>query len=268
MATRATTFLVRTATTTLRRPNNRTLHTTPTRFLPTILDQQRQRRMWFWSSSSMAERLQPMRDAETSLLSFVDRFHHNRGLHQQIELEVKVQDTLIPKSAVPVKGDGVCFFAQDDDHDEENYVVHGVHIKSKQQDCHQSSQHLSETTPLVLLHGYMNGSSYFYRNFAGLSRYFSSIHSLDLLGWGLSSRPSLPFDSSSSVAETEDVFCESLEAWRKENKIDKMILAGHSMGGTYNNVYIARFGGLLHAETTNSWAFFYLSFFPSCKRIH
>lgn len=78
--------------------------------------------------------------------------------------------------------------------------------------------------------------AYFYRNFAGLSRYFDTMYSLDLLGWGLSSRPR--FDPKDSNMETaEAFFVESLEAWRAKNGIGKMTLAGHSMGGYISVAY-------------------------------
>jgi cardiolipin-specific phospholipase len=63
-----------------------------------------------------------------------------------------------------------------------------------------------------------------------------------MLGWGLSSRPS--FDhvvDRKSVKSAEDFFVESLEAWRSENNIDRMILAGHSMGGYMSVAYCERY---------------------------
>lgn len=39
----------------------------------------------------------------------------------------------------------------------------------------------------------------------------------------------------------EDFFVESLEEWRKRNRIDKMILAGHSMGGYLSVAYVERY---------------------------
>lgn len=93
-----------------------------------------------------------------------------------------------------------------------------------------------------MLHGYMNGAPYFYRNLLGLSNYSfaGQVYALDMLGWGLSSRPK--FETTGTTAgdgkddhdhtyAAEQVFVESLEAWRKEHKIQKMTLGGHSMGG-------------------------------------
>lgn len=91
----------------------------------------------------------------------------------------------------------------------------------------------------------VNGGAYFYRNLMGLSRYFPKIYALDQLGWGLSSRPSFQAPKTNSEAESvkaaEDFFVESLEAWRKENKIESMILAGHSMGGYLSVAYSERY---------------------------
>ena len=78
----------------------------------------------------------------------------------------------------------------DDDEDVEHYSLHGVKVVNQQllasSDDDVSS---SSPAPLVLLHGYANGSLYFYRNLHGLSKFFGQIYALDMLGWGLSSRP-------------------------------------------------------------------------------
>jgi pimeloyl-ACP methyl ester carboxylesterase len=61
-----------------------------------------------------------------------------------------------------------------------------------------------------------------------------------MLGWGLSSRPKfILIDDSVETAEV--FFVESLEAWRAENKIDKMVLAGHSIGGYLSVAYCERY---------------------------
>jgi pimeloyl-ACP methyl ester carboxylesterase len=84
--------------------------------------------------------------------------------------------------------------------------------------------------------------AYFYRNFGGLNNYFQSIFALDMLGWGLSSRPEFHEVINGQSTETaEDFFVESLEAWRSENKIERMILAGHSFGGYMSVAYCERY---------------------------
>lgn len=84
--------------------------------------------------------------------------------------------------------------------------------------------------------------AYFYRNFGGLSKYFPSIYALDMLGWGLSSRPEFnQIVNGTSSEAAEDFFVESLEAWRSEQNIDRMILAGHSFGGYMSVAYCERY---------------------------
>lgn len=39
----------------------------------------------------------------------------------------------------------------------------------------------------------------------------------------------------------EDFFVESLEVWRSKNNVDKMVLAGHSMGGYISVAYCERY---------------------------
>jgi pimeloyl-ACP methyl ester carboxylesterase len=130
----------------------------------------------------------------------------------------------------------------DIDNKKDQFLIHGIKVTSKT--CSGNNIN-STTTPLVLLHGYMNASAYFYRNLVGLSTYFETVYSLDLLGWGLSSRPDFSkvasTSSSSSVELAESFFVESLEAWRAHNDIDTMILAGHSMGGYLSVAYCEKY---------------------------
>lgn len=199
--------------------------------------------MFFWPSCArtqqIAEYIASMRTAESELL----KLSHNFKSQAADELHIQLHDTTIPQSTLPIKNHGCHVYDKTDD-----YTIHGVRISStkgadgapqKPEDKNDASTS-SSVAPLVLLHGYMNGSSYFYRNFAGLSRYFPSVYSLDWLGWGLSSRPTNLFDIP-TVEHTEDVFCESLEAWRAQNNIDKMVLAGHSMGGYLSVAYCERY---------------------------
>lgn len=87
----------------------------------------------------------------------------------------------------------------------------------------------------------MNGGAYFYRNFVGLSRAFHNIYALDLLGWGLSSRPKVAKHHYSSPSDAEDWYVESIEAWRTVEKIPRMHLVGHSMGGYMAAAYAERY---------------------------
>lgn len=88
---------------------------------------------------------------------------------------------------------------------------------------------------LVMLHGYGAGLAFFYRNYDMLSRRPGwKVWSLDLLGYGRSSRP--PFhigskDPEGKITEAEDWFIDALEEWRKIRGIEKFTLLGHSFGG-------------------------------------
>ncbi|GAB4823981.1 hypothetical protein N2152v2_011027 [Parachlorella kessleri] len=89
---------------------------------------------------------------------------------------------------------------------------------------------------LVAIPGYAAGSGFFFRVFDGLSTAFR-LFAVDLLGTGLSGRP--PFKAR-NTKETEDFFISSLDKWRQEEGIDKMVLMGHSLGGYLSAVYALR----------------------------
>jgi cardiolipin-specific phospholipase len=145
---------------------------------------------------------------------------------------------------------------EDDENGEDGYYsIHSLKItrRSTRQEprssvLSQEEQEQPPEPPLVLLHGYMNGAGYFYRNFTGLARSFPQLYALDLLGWGLSSRPPWPAPRSAMIgvdpdpiAASERFFVDSLEAWRQAEQIDKMILAGHSLGGYLAVAYAERY---------------------------
>ena len=56
-------------------------------------------------------------------------------------------------------------------------------------------------------------------------------------GFGRSSRPAF----SSDALEAEKQLVQSVEEWRREMKVDKMILLGHSMGGFLAASYAMRY---------------------------
>jgi len=171
--------------------------------------------------------------AESRLLEYAQKIGQstpNNNINDQslYTYTMAVMDTEIPSIVLPLKkkckhGNGG---------GEEKLFIHSARvIRNEKKNGVDKDDTTSSSTPLVLLHGYMNGALYFYKNLTGLARYFTTVHSLDMLGCGLSSRPDFRMLMDQSVETTESFFVESLESWRSQNNIDKMVLAGHSMGG-------------------------------------
>ncbi|KAG0360182.1 hypothetical protein BG005_011327 [Podila minutissima] len=99
-------------------------------------------------------------------------------------------------------------------------------------------------TAIVICHGYGAGLGFFYRNYHSLSQIPNAkIYAIDWLGMGGSSRPDFKFKHSSKtpvndvVEQAEEFFISALEELREVQKIDKMILIGHSLGGYLSAVY-------------------------------
>ena len=200
-----------------------------------------------FSSVTIAQRLTSLREAEASLLDYSKtRFLPDKSQdasHHEFELF----DVPIP---TPFSLYQKCQVFNDEDH-----KIHGISVTNK-----RTVDTDEEHAPLVLLHGYCNGSLYFYRNFMGLSHYhFPRIFALDMYGWGLSSRPTFDLTkleadiqhaaedckdtikTKKKVTSAEKFFVESLESWRKHNNLSKMILAGHSMGGYLSVAYAEKY---------------------------
>eukprot|EP00979_Chaetoceros_neogracilis_P001527 scaffold261_cov318-Chaetoceros_neogracile.AAC.13 len=198
------------------------------------------------ATTQLAARIESMKGAETALMSFANRFkdlnddHGYRGIEAETHI-LDIFDTKIPRSAVPLKMKTKCqikYCKNDINEDDDHLVIHGIKVTSNiYKQNHQNASDSTDESPLVLLHGYMNGAPYFYRNLLGLSNYAfaGQVYALDMLGWGLSSRPKFQVtskgDEKDDTYAAEQVFVESLEAWRKEHNIQKMTLGGHSMGG-------------------------------------
>eukprot|EP00051_Salpingoeca_urceolata_P005358 m.72619 g.72619 ORF g.72619 m.72619 type:complete len:448 (+) comp14260_c0_seq1:248-1591(+) len=92
--------------------------------------------------------------------------------------------------------------------------------------------------PLVLLHGFGGGIGLWSLNIDELSKQYR-VYAIDLLGFGRSSRPKIAH-LPKSVAESEDLVVETLEAWRKAVGLDRFYLAGHSFGGYQAGLYALR----------------------------
>lgn len=113
----------------------------------------------------------------------------------------------------------------------------------------------SSPPPAVLLHGYGAGLGFYFRNFDALSswadRRKSSVHAVDWLGMGRSSR--VPFsikakreDLEGRTKEAESFFIDSLEDWRKTQKLETMTLIGHSLGAYFSVVYALKYPERVH----------------------
>lgn len=197
---------------------------------------------------SLVER---MTKAELGLSSYIGRFG---GSGDQEPPMVEIFDTEFPKSMLRLETSS--FFdifrpsywknTEEKKLKEETYHLHGIKVTSRD---YRKTNSNNEEHPLVLLHGYCNGALYFYRNLFGLSKHHfgGTVYALDLLGWGLSSRPKFQFPSERRLSSddkrimSEEFFVESLEAWRKSHGIEKMTLSGHSMGGYLSVAYCEKY---------------------------
>lgn len=84
----------------------------------------------------------------------------------------------------------------------------------------------SNRIPLVLVHGLGGGLGLWIKNYDAMC-HNRPIYAFDLLGFGKSGRPT--FSSDPIAVEAEWV--QSIEDFRREANLDKMILLGHSLGG-------------------------------------
>uniref|UniRef100_A0A8B9PZS0 1-acylglycerol-3-phosphate O-acyltransferase ABHD5 n=2 Tax=Apteryx owenii TaxID=8824 RepID=A0A8B9PZS0_APTOW len=113
------------------------------------------------------------------------------------------------------------------------------------------SPDLSHKTPLVLLHGFGGGIGLWALNFEDLCEN-RTVHAFDLLGFGRSSRPH--FDNDAQEAENQ--FVESIEEWRREVGLEKMILLGHNLGGFLAAAYSLKYPSRVkHLILVEPWGF-------------
>ncbi|CDK26413.1 unnamed protein product [Kuraishia capsulata CBS 1993] len=118
-----------------------------------------------------------------------------------------------------------------------NYI-HEFHV--------QNTEETREDRHIVMVHGYGAALGFFYKNFDGLSKMPGvQLHAIDLLGYGLSSRPHFPkfgVDTPEDIHKSEDFFIDAIEAWRKERGLEKFVLMGHSLGGYLSSCYALKYG--------------------------
>lgn len=91
-------------------------------------------------------------------------------------------------------------------------------------------------TPLLMVHGMGGGVGLWSMNLDALSEN-RPVYAFDLLGFGRSSRPRFSTDP----VEAENMFVNSIEAYREKMGLDKVILLGHSLGGYLCCSYTIRY---------------------------
>ncbi|GFZ50210.1 hypothetical protein JCM24511_07965 [Saitozyma sp. JCM 24511] len=141
-------------------------------------------------------------------------------------------------------------------HGNEHARSHGAH-KHKHKDYINtleisSPENAGSKEAVVVLHGYAAALGFFFRNWESVALSANSsgrrTFFLDWLGMGLSSRPSPSLLSSPSsspiprrVARAEHFFLSSLESWRQQAGLDRLVLVGHSLGGYLASAYAVRY---------------------------
>ena len=116
---------------------------------------------------------------------------------------------------------------------------------------HTESSENFKRAPVVLLHGFAAGLAFWTYNIDPLSEK-QKVYAIDLLGFGRSSRPDFPIDS----AEAEDMYIESIEEWRQNIGLGKIVLCGHSFGGYLACSYALKHPeGIAHLVLADPWGF-------------
>lgn len=102
-----------------------------------------------------------------------------------------------------------------------------------------------------MLHGLGAGVALWCLNLDSLSAE-RPVYAIDLLGFGRSSRPKF----SSNAEEAESQLVKSVEEWRREMQLDKIVLLGHSMGGFLAASYAINYPERVkHLVLADPWGF-------------
>lgn len=108
-----------------------------------------------------------------------------------------------------------------------------------------------QAMPLVMVHGMGGGVGLWAQNIDSLAEK-RPLYAFDLLGFARSSRPK--FSTSPQLVEME--FVESIEEWRQEMKLDKIMLLGHSLGAYVVSAYALKYPEKIqHLFLIDPWGF-------------
>ncbi|KAI5753134.1 hypothetical protein M8J77_023812 [Diaphorina citri] len=109
----------------------------------------------------------------------------------------------------------------------------------------------TKKTPLVLLHGLGAGVALWCLNLDSFAAH-RPVYAIDVLGFGRSSRPRFSTDPET----VERQLVTSIEEWRKELKLQEMILLGHSFGGYLAFAYAIQYPDRVkHLILADPWGF-------------
>ncbi|CCH46069.1 hypothetical protein BN7_5657 [Wickerhamomyces ciferrii] len=103
---------------------------------------------------------------------------------------------------------------------------------------HSKNVDYSNCNHFVIIHGYGAGLGFYLKNLDEISSKDSNwcIHALDLPGYGCSSRPK--YNESKSL---EEYFVDTLEKWRINRGINKMLMCCHSLGAYMTLLYTMKY---------------------------
>lgn len=132
--------------------------------------------------------------------------------------------------------------------------IHELFIENIETPDPNSAIVKSGVKDIVLVHGYAASLGLFIHNFDSISSIPGvRIHAVDLLGFGLSSRPNFPKfknQTKEDIYEIENWFIDSLDEWRRRRGIDRFVLIGHSFGGYLSCAYAMKYNqNLVNAST-------------------
>ena len=153
----------------------------------------------------------------------------------QIKLEY-YQNELLKELKIPYTISKV--FLDNNDNDNDNNYINTLHIKS------------IDRPILVIIHGFASGLATFVSVYEKLYNIYD-IYAIDLIGYGLSSKPIF----SNDYILSETLFIDSIEAWRIKLNLKSIIICAHSFGcyvsTNYYNKYPDNVKALILVEPWN-----------------